>query len=88
VGGVIQDRAEDIGMEATKDRMYKEIGKLFMENVLLRQALGEDEQEISRMATEVGSLRQRNKKLSATAMEQEENLIALNERLVGKKAVT
>jgi len=73
-------------MKPKTDDMKKEIGHLYMENVLLRQALGEDEQEIAKMATEVGSLRKRHAKLSATAMEQEANLIALNERLVGKKA--
>ncbi len=73
-------------MEHPRDAMYREIGKLFMENVLLRQALSEEQQEIARATTELGYLRQRNKKLIQAATEQEENLIALNERLMGKRA--
>jgi len=55
-----------------------------MEAATLRQALGEEQAELARMATEVGSLQMQHKKLSATAIEQEENLIALNVRLMGK----
>ncbi len=73
-------------METTKDDILKELGHLYMETVTLRQALGDQQSETARMATEVGSLRKRHASLSATAMAQEENLIALNERLMGRAA--
>jgi len=67
------------------DLMLKELGRLYMENVELRQSLEDEQQETARMATVVGTVRQRHKKLSATAIQQEKDLIALNERLMGKK---
>jgi len=73
-------------MEATKDDMKKEIGHLYMETVMLRQALSEEQQEIAKLTTEVGTMRMQHTKLSATAMAQEENLIALNVQLMGKAA--
>ena len=73
-------------MKDTKEAMYQELGRLYMETVTLRQALDDQQSETARMATEVGSLRQRHAKLSATAMNQEKNLIALNEKMMGKKA--
>lgn len=79
-------RRGDVG--DLKDRMYREMGKLFMETVMLRQALGEEQAELVRMATELGSLRKRHERLSATALEQEQNLTALNIRLMGKAAPT
>lgn len=71
-------------MDYTAEQVCEELGKLFMENVVLRRALGDQQRETARMATEVGSLRQRHQELSAVAIEQEENLIALNEQLMGK----
>ena len=59
-------------MEATKDDMKKEIGYLYMEDVMLRQALSEEQQEIAKLTTEVGSLRQRHARLSQAARVPEE----------------
>jgi len=73
-------------MVATKDDMLKEIGYWVMQTVALRRDLGDQQSETARMATEVGSLRRRHEKLSATALMQEENLIALTEQLMGKAA--
>ena len=68
------------------DRMHREIGKLYMENVLLRQALSEEQQEIARATTELGYLRQRNEKLIQTSRTQAADLVALSERVMGKRA--
>lgn len=73
-------------VKISTDLMLIEIGRLYMENVLLRQALSEEQQEIARATTELGYLRQRHAKLIQAATEQEENLIALNEQLMGKRA--
>jgi len=73
-------------MQPTTDDMLKEIGYWVMQAVALRRALGDQQSETARMAVEVGAQRQRYGKLSVTAMEQKENLIALNERLVGRAA--
>lgn len=72
----------------TTDLMYREIGKLFMETVVLRQALGEEQAELVRTGQEMDTLRMRHRKLRKTALQQEGNLIALNERLMGKKAMS
>jgi len=69
----------------TTDLMYREIGKLFMETVVLRQALSEEQAELVRTGREMDTLRMRHQKLRKTALQQEENLIALNERMMGKK---
>ena len=74
-------------MAIPTDDILTELGRWVMEAAILRHALDDQQQETARMATEVGALRQRHKKLSATALAQEENLIALNERLMGKSAV-
>lgn len=71
-------------MRSKTDDILTELGRLYMETVQLRQALGDQQRETARLATEVGSLRQRHAKLSQTAIQQEENLIALNTRLMGK----
>lgn len=73
-------------MDYTIEQVCEELGKLFMENVVLREALAGQQQETVRMATKLGALRQRHQKLSAVAIEQEENLIAVNEKLAGKRA--
>ncbi len=65
--------------------MLREIGRLYMETVTLRQALGDQQRETVRIAREADSLKVRHENLSVVALEQEKNLIALNERLVGKK---
>ena len=71
-------------MQPKLDDTLRELGRWVMEAAMLRQALGEEQAELVRMATEVDSLQMQHKKLSATAIEQEENLIALNVRLMGK----
>ena len=71
-------------MKVKLDDCYTEIGRLYMDTVLLRQALTEEQQEIAKLTTGVGSLRQRHAKLSQAAIEQEENIITLNERLMGR----
>lgn len=68
---------------APLDDILTELGRLYMETVTLRRALSDQQSETARMATEVGSLRMRHEKLSATAMAQQENLIALNQQLMG-----
>ncbi len=68
------------------DRIHREIGKLFMENVLLRQALGEEQQENARATTELGYLRQRNEKLIQTSRTQAADLVVLSEKVMGKRA--
>lgn len=73
-------------MQPTTDDMLKEIGRWVMETVKLRRTLDDQQSETAKMAVEVGTQRQRYEKLSVTAMEQKENLIALNERLVGRAA--
>ena len=73
-------------MTTPLDDTLRELGRWVMEAATLRQALGEEQAELARMATEVGSLQMQHKKLSATAIEQEKNLIALNEKMMGKAA--
>ncbi len=73
-------------MKHPTDVVYRELGKLFMESVVLREALGSQQRETVRMAHEVDTERMRGEKLSRAMVEQEKNLIALNERLIGKKA--
>ena len=73
-------------MQPKLDDTLRELGRWVMEAAMLRQALGEEQAELARMATEVDSLQMQHKKLSATAIEQEKNLVALNERLMGKAA--
>ena len=70
-------------MQLAIDDTLRELGRWVMETVMLRQALSEEQQEIAKLTTEVGSLRMRHEKLSATAMAQQENLIALNQQLMG-----
>lgn len=52
----------------------------------LEQGLGEQQQKRAGITAEVASLRKAAKKLNQATIEQEQNLIALNERLMGKKA--
>jgi len=73
-------------MQPTIDDTLRELGRWVMEAAMLRQALSEEQQEIAKLTTEVGTMRMQHTKLSATAMAQEENLIALNVQLMGKAA--
>jgi len=59
-------------MQPTIEDTLTEVGRLYMETVTLRRALGDQQHEAARMATEVGSLRK--------------NVVALNERLMGRAA--
>ena len=60
-------------MKDTKEAMYQELGrwvmKAAMKAAMLKQALGDQQQETARMAVEVGSPRKQHKKLSQTAVE-------------------
>ena len=67
--------------------MLREIGRLYVETVTLRQALGDQQQETMRMGLEVDAMRMQNAELREVGLEQEANLVALNERLLGKKSV-
>ncbi len=66
--------------------MLREIGRLYVETVTLRQALGDQQQETMRMGLEVDAVRMQNAELREVGLEQKANLVALNERLLGKKA--
>lgn len=68
----------------TLDDTLRELGRWVMEAVQLRRALSDQQHETVRMAGKVGSLRKRHAKLTQTVVQQEENLIALNIRLMGK----
>jgi len=73
-------------MATNIDLMHREIGKLYMEVLALRLERKGGQGDLVKATGEVGRLRQKYATLSAGAMEQEVNLIALNERLMGKKA--
>lgn len=70
--------------KVSTDLMFTEIGHLYMETVTLKQALGDQQRETIRVGREADALRVQNEELSEAAQEQEENLIALNRRLLGK----
>jgi len=74
-------------MATNIELMHREIGKLYMELLALRSERKGGQGDLAQATGEVGRLRKKYATLSARAMEQEVNLIALNERLMGKKAI-